>query len=247
MSIKILFAHVNVLLRDLLRTPAYVVPGILFPAMFYGIFGMNFARGNPAAANQILTSFVAFAIVGVTLFQFGVSVAMERGRPWERYLRSLPVRVETRFVARIIVAIAMALAAAGLIAILARLFTPITLTAMQWAQLGAYALLGAVPFVVLGLAVAYVAPPRGALPIVNIIYLLGSVAGGFWMPLEILPHFVTVISPYVPMRQYGELLWGVTLPGHNAAHAAMSLAYFTLAFAAIAIFGYRRDEKARYA
>lgn len=247
MSLRILLAHVSILLRDLLRTPAYVVPSIIFPSMFYALFAMPYGRANADAANFVLASYTAFAIVGVTLFQFGVGIAMERGRPWERYLRSLPVSVITRFVARIVVAVTIGVMSAGLLALVARFFTPVSMTPAQWMLLGAYAMLGAVPFVVIGLAIAYLTPPRGALPITNIVYLLGAYAGGFWMPPQYLPSFVAGISPYLPMRQYGELLWSITAPGHDPIHAATILAYYTLAFAAIAVIGYRRDEKARYA
>ena len=247
MSLKILFAHVNALLRDLLRTPAYVVPAVIFPAMFYCLFAMSFARANAEMANFLLASYTAFAVVGVALFQFGVGVATERGRPWERYLRSLPVSVSTRFAARIIVAVTISMMSAGLLAIVARTLTPVTLTALQWCLLASYSILGAVPFVVIGLAIAYIVPPRGALPVTNIFYLLGAYVGGLWMPPQFFPHFVAVISPYMPTRQYAELLWSVAAPGHDPAHAVLSLVYFTLAFAAIAIFAYRRDEKVRYA
>ena len=247
MNLKILFVHVGILLRDLMRTPAYVVPAVIFPSMFFCLFGMPYARANAAAADFELASFTAFAVVGVALFQFGVGVATERGRPWERYLRSLPVSVGTRFMARIIVAVTVAMMSAGLLAILARAFTPVSLTLVQWFTLGGFAMLGAVPFVVIGLAIAYLTPPRGALPITNVVYLLGAYAGGFWMPPQFLPHIAAAISPYLPTRQYAELLWSIAEAGHDPARAALTLAYYALAFAAIAIFAYRRDEKARYA
>lgn len=246
MNLKILFAHVGILLRDLLRTPAYVVPTVLFPSMFFCLFGLPYARANAETANFMLASFTAFAVVGVALFQFGVGIAAERGRPWERYLRSLPVSVGTRFAARILVVVAMATLSAGILATIARLFTPLTLSGFQWLTLASFAMAGAVPFVVIGLAIAYVAPPRAALPITNVLYLLGAYAGGYWMPPQFLPHFAAVLSPYFPTRQYAELLWSIAESGHDAAHAGLVLAYYTLAFAVVAIIAYRRDEKARY-
>jgi ABC-2 type transport system permease protein len=194
-----------------------------------------------------MCSYAAFSLVGVTLFQFGVGVANERGRPWERYLRTLPVSIGTRFCARIAVALVFGLAAAGLVALEARLLTPIDFTAMQWLTLAAYTLCGAAPFVLIGIAIAYWVAPRGALPVTNIVYLLCSFAGGFWMPPQYLPSFAAVVSPYLPTRQYGELLWSVAQSGHDARTAALALAGFGVAFAVIGAIGYRRDERARYA
>ena len=78
---KLLLAHVRLILLDLLRSPSYLVPAIVFPAMFYSLFGLSYARHDTPTANLVMTSYVAFAIVGVTLFQFGVGIAAERGRP----------------------------------------------------------------------------------------------------------------------------------------------------------------------
>lgn len=244
---RLAVAHVTVLLRDIMRTPAFVVPAVVFPAMFYTIFGVPYARSSSDAANQILASFVGFAVVGVALFQFGVGIATERGRPWERYLRTLPVSVEIRFAARTIVAIIIAAMSSLLVAIVGKLLTPVSFDASQWTMLAIYAIVGAVPFVMLGIAIAYLVPPRGAVPVTNIIYLLSAFAGGFWIPPAYLPAIAAAISPYLPTRQYGELLWSITGAGHNATHAVLALASFSLAFSIIAVVGYRRDERTRYA
>jgi len=244
--LTLLRAHTVTTLREVVRTPAFIVPTVGFPAMFYLLFGLPYARGA-AAADFLVCSFVAFALVGVTLFQFGVGIASERGRPWERYLRTLPVSVGDRFAARILVALIVGCAAGGLVALEARLLSPIDFTGVQWGLLALYSLCGATPFVLLGIAVAYWVHPRGALPVVNIIYLLCSFGGGFWMPPQELPSVVAQISPYLPTRQYGELLWSIAEPGHDAVHAAWMLLAFAAGFTVIAIAGYRRDERVRYA
>ena len=60
--------------------------------VLHALFDLPFARRNADVANFTTLAFIVFAIVGVTLYQFGVGIAQERGRPWERYLRTLPVR-----------------------------------------------------------------------------------------------------------------------------------------------------------
>lgn len=247
MNLRLVLAHAALIFRAIARTPAFAIPAVVFPAMFYTIFALQFARSSPALADQMLCSYVAFGVIGVALFQFGVAIATERGRPWERYLRSLPASPEVRFVARIIVATAFAAAAGGLVALLGALLTPVTFTAVQWLELAAFSIAGAVPFVMLGAAIAYVVPPAGAMPVTNIVYLLCAFAGGLWIPPQFLPHFAAVLSPYLPTRAYGELLWGIALPGHDPTRWLLALAAFAFVFSIVAILGYRRDERTRYA
>lgn len=244
-AVRLIVAHTRLMLLDLLRSPAYVIPTIFFPSMFFLIFAVPYAR-QAAAADFVTLSYVAFAIIGVTLFQFGVGIAAERGRPWERYLRTLPVGAFVRFAARIVCALAFGLCAAALVTITARLTTPMDLDAAQWLRLAAYACAGSIPFVLFGIAIGYWASARAALPIANIFYLLLSFAGGLWMPPRFLPGIAASISPYLPTRQFGELLWSIVGAG-DAAHALPSLALYSLIFAILAAIGYRRDERTRYA
>lgn len=247
MNLRLTLTHASLMLRAMVRTPAFSVPVLLFPTMFYTIFALQYAKQSSAIADHMLASYVAFGVIGVTLFQFGVGIANERGRPFERYVRALPVSVATRFSARILVAAAFAMVAAGLIAIVGRLLTPVDFTAIQWLQLGLYAILGALPFVLLGVAIAYTAPAAGANPITNVIYLLCSFVGGLWLPPASLPSFAAAVSPYLPTRAYGELLWSVGRPGMPPMQWILSLVCFGAIFAGVAVAGYSRDEKSRYA
>ena len=88
-SLALVRAHARIGYLDLARWPGYVVPTIVFPAMFFALFDLPFARRSAGLANFTTLAFVVFSIVGVTLYQFGVGIAQERGRPWERYLRTL--------------------------------------------------------------------------------------------------------------------------------------------------------------
>lgn len=246
MNVRLLGVHAASMSRELLRIPAFAIPTIVFPAMFYTIFGLPYAHQTAAIADDVLCAFVAFALIGVTLFQFGVGMALERGRPWERYIRTLPVSFDTRLAARVLVAIPFGLVAAGLVALIARVFSPVSFTGWQWLALLAYAAVGAVPFVLIGIAIAYWVAPRAALPVTNIIYLLCSFAGGLWIPPQALPHVAAAISPWLPTRQYADLLWSIG-DGSGRLNALLGLAIYSLVFTVVAAIGYRRDERARYA
>ncbi|MGB8908903.1 MAG: ABC transporter permease [Candidatus Cybelea sp.] len=239
-------AHARIEFLDLIRWPGYVVPTVLFPAMFFVLFDLRYARERASAADTMTLAFMVFAIVGITLYQFGVGIAQERGRPWERYLRALPVSTAVRFTARIVTAVLFGLLAAGVVALVARAFTPIDLNASQWLRVLLYAIFGGIPFVLFGITIGYWASARAAVPIATACNLLLAYAGGLWMPTAYLPRFVQTISPYLPTRQFADLLWSVTGNG-NATRALAGLTLYAVLFAVAASVGYRRDERSRYA
>jgi ABC-2 type transport system permease protein len=245
-SLALMRAHARIGFLDLIRWPGYVVPTVVFPAMFFLLFDLPFARRSAAIANLTTLAFIVFAIVGVTLYQFGVGIAAERGRPWERYVRTLPVSTSVRFGARIAIAIAFGILTAGVVALVARLFTPIDLSTAQWLRVGFYALCGGIPFVLMGISIGYWTSARAAVPIATALNLLLAYAGGLWMPPSELPGFVQTISPYLPTRQFADLLWSVTGDA-TAAPALLGLAAYAVFFALAGAIGYRRDERKRYA
>ena len=61
------------------RMPAYAIPSITFPVMFYLLFGVMFGGGRPAAgttvATYLLATYATFGVIGAALFGFGVGVA----------------------------------------------------------------------------------------------------------------------------------------------------------------------------
>ncbi|HTX60003.1 MAG TPA: ABC transporter permease [Verrucomicrobiae bacterium] len=244
-SLALAAAHARVQLLDLKRSPAFVIFTVAFPAMFFAIFAMPFVRAA-AEADEAMLAMMAFAVTGVCLYQFGAGIAAERGRPWERYLRTLPVESMARFAARIACAALAGLAAAGLVALVARLFTPVDLSGLQWIAAFAFALLGAVPFVAIGLAIGYWVSARAAVPIATASNLLLAYMGGLWIPPQYLPRDVQAISPYLPTRAFADLLWSVT-SGRGAAAAVVLLAAYAALFLAVASIAYRRDERKRYA
>jgi ABC-2 type transport system permease protein len=245
-SARIAWAHARIAILDLIRSPGYVVPTVVFPAMFFAIFALPAARRDSQTAAYVTLSFMAWAIVGVTLYQFGVGIAADRGRPWERFLRVLPAGALVRLFARIVCALAFGALAAGCVAILALAATPLHLSATAWLAAGTFCLLAGVPFVLIGTAIGYWCAARAAVPIATACNLLLAYAGGLWMPPGELPGMVRTISPFLPTRQFGELLWSVATPA-NRLGPALGLCAYAAIFGALTIAGYRRDEHRRYA
>jgi ABC-2 type transport system permease protein len=117
---------------------------------------------------------------------------------------------------------------------------------VRWGGLALALVVGAVPFALLGIALGYWASPRGALPVANILYLVLAFAGGLWTTPAHLPSSVAAISPLVPTRQFGNVLWGATQGRLWRPRDWLLLLGWSAVFAALAAWGYRRDEGRRY-
>src|SRR5688572_6555193 len=66
----------------LIRVPIFAATTVALPLMFYVIFGITFAgeqAGGVGMTTYMLATYGAFGVIGVALFGFGVSVAVERG------------------------------------------------------------------------------------------------------------------------------------------------------------------------
>jgi len=237
--LRLMLLHARAITIELLRYPAFVVPTLAFPAVFFLFF---LGPRTQAAANLQMGTFAGFAVIGVAFFQFGVGIAVERASPWETYLRTLPVGPGTRLGARVLSAVVFAGAAAAILVAVAALTTHVMLPPAQWIALVATLLVGAAPFAVLGIALGYWAPQRGALPIANILYLGLSYAGGLWFRARELPAPVEAVSRYLPTRAYADALAAAVEGRMLALRTGASLVGFTVLFALLAAWGYRRDE-----
>src|SRR5262249_30766995 len=174
-TMTLVLAHARAMTLELARHPAYLVPTLAFPAVFFLFFA---APGTNADADVRMATFAGFAALGVAFFQFGVGIAAERASPWEVYLRTLPVGAGTRLAARVLSAAVFAAAAAAVVIAVAVALTPVGLTPRGWVELAAALVAGTAPFALLGVAIGYWAPPRAALPLANLLYLGLAYAGG---------------------------------------------------------------------
>ena len=226
-----------------MRFPGFSAGTLAFPGVVFVLFGLPRAARYP---NVQLASYAAFAVLGVGFFQFGVSGAIERGTPWQAWLRTLPAPPAVRIAARVVSALAFTLASVAVVVAIALGTTSVSLSADEWLRLCAALLAGSVPFVVLGLTIAYWTSPKSALPVANILYMLLAYAGGLWTGPADLPHVVRTISPYTPARQWGDVLWSAVSGAPWHASNWLVLGAYALGFGALAAWGFARDELRHY-
>ena len=240
---RLVLLHTRAATVELFRYPAFSVPTLAFPALFFLLF---VAPRSDAHPDLLLASFAGFAVLAIAFFQFGAGIAAERESAWERFVRTLPLRARVRFAARVLSAALFGLGSAALVVAAALATTDASLPAARWAALATALALGSIPFALFGIALGYWASARSALPVANILYLVLSFLGALWTTPEHLPASIEPLSPLVPTRQFGNVLWGAAQGHLWRPRDWLLLLAWTGAFAALATWGYRRDEGRRY-
>ncbi|MGH3003945.1 MAG: ABC transporter permease [Gaiellaceae bacterium] len=227
---------------ELLRYPSYSVPTLLFPTVIFAVFG---SRQKAAPPEALLASYAGLALLGIAFFQFGVGIAAERATPWQRFVRVLPAPPSARIAARFLSALVFGAGACVPLFVLAFATTGVRLAAREWVALPAVLLLGAAPFALFGVAIGYWSSPKGALPVANVVYLSLSYLGGLWTASQHLPGALSGTSAWLPTRLWGGLLTASVGDGAWSWRAAALIGYAAL-FGWLAVWGFRRDEGARF-
>ncbi len=234
-------------LLKLVRMPAYAIPSIAFPVMFYALFGLVFgarSTGSISMPTYLMATYGTFGVIGAALFGFGVGIAIERGQGWLLLKRATPMPPLAFFAGKLFVCMSFAAVIVLLLMTLGIMAGGVRLPVSTLLALGGTLILGTVPFCALGLAAGYVTGPNSAPAVVNLVYLPMAFASGLWIPIEALPAFVKDIAPLLPAYHLAQLALRTIGGGLGApawSHVA-ALAGFTLVGLAIAVWRYRGDE-----
>ncbi|EKU23533.1 ABC transporter permease [Xanthomonas graminis] len=235
--------HAALLLREIryellrwLRTPSFALPTLLFPPMFYLLFGVVLNRGNPAAAVYLMASYGVFGVMAPALFGFGVGLALDRERGLLTLKPALPVPPGAMLLARTVLAMLFALAIGVLLQLLGSVLGGVHLALPQRGLLLLVDVLGTLPFCAIGLYIGARVGGSGAPALVNLIYLPIAFLSGLWIPLQMLPSLLTTLAPLWPSYHLGQLALRVVgqgngsgVAGHIAALLAVTVAFFALA------------------
>lgn len=89
------------------------------------------------------------------------------------------------------------------------LINGVSLSAGQWVLSGLWILIGSLPFLAIGTLVGAMKRVDTASGVSNVIYMALAVAGGMWMPIEILPRLMQRIGHWLPSYNYGNGAWEI--------------------------------------
>ena len=216
-----------------LRTPAFAVPTLLFPPLFYLLFGLLLNRGSAHAAHYLFATYSVFGVMAPGLFGFGVSIAIERERGWLSLKRVAPMPPGAYLLSKMAMAMLFAAIIYVVLAGMAAAFGGVQLAPLQWIGLGAIAVGGVLPFCALGLLIGSRANASAAPALINFIYLPMAFLSGLWMPLSLLPPFIGTLAPLWPAYHLAQLALaagGQEFTGSIAGHVFALVAFTAVCF-----------------
>lgn len=220
----------------MLRTPAFAVPTLVFPAMFYVLFGVLLSKNDPTNGISAFARLGVFGTMAPGLFGFGVSLAFEREYGLLRFKQALPMPPGSYLLARMAMALLFSCVISLLLITIAFTFAHAPLTAAQAATVFVIQVLGVLPFCAIGLCIGAYVSGQAAPALVNLIYLPMSFLSGLWVPLQFLPKVIRDVAPLWPSNHLAQLALGAVGLGSNTStwtHIA-ALAGFTIVFFVIA-------------
>ena len=203
-------------IRSSLRSPEFAVGAMLIPVLLYAMFGLTNASnrlpGGTTFGLIMLLALSCYGVVTLAIVVFGEDVAKDRGRGWLRTLRATPFPTGVYLVGKLGAALVHGLLIVVAMAVLAGTAGGVALSGREWAVYGASMLAGVVLFSPLGFAIAYLARPRVAAVIANLIFLPLAFASGFFVPLSQLPEVMGDVARFLPTYHFGQLVYRALVP-----------------------------------
>lgn len=218
------------------RAPEFLLPSLLMPCAFYSLFGVILNTGNNNAI-YLLATYGVFAVMGPSIFGFGVGVSNERDKGWLQLKQAVPAPPYSYIVAKIITTLLFACMALMPIYLIAGFFGGVELQREIWFGLFAIHLISAIPFVLIGLSLGFSLNPGAAVAISNIVFLGLSILGGLWFPVYAFPSLMQTIAKFTPSYHLAELALAIVGAGgeHASSFNLLSILIMSLALLGLAI------------
>lgn len=243
---NLVLTHAKYQFLETVRIPIAVIGNTFFPVAVMVFFVVPFTGDDPEASTLATASIITFALMMSFLFQYGVGVAEDRSQPWDPFTRTLPAGPVPRFAGRIITGLALMGLALLSVLIVAAVATEATITPTEL-LLGIGALIvAAVPFTMLGLAIGYALPMKGALALAQLLFFPLAFGGGLLGPPGEGPGFVEAVAPFLPTRGAAELMWAAVGDYEINPLAVAMLGVWIVVTGLLAVWAYRRDEGRRF-
>lgn len=247
-TLRLAGVHAKYALLETMRIPIAVISALAFPALalLFFVVPQEVVAADPLFATQAVIGLSVFAVMSNALFSFGLSISEDREKPWDPYLRTLPVPGIARVLAYV-----LSIGLMGLVAILPVILIGGLFTAAEASigriLLGLLALaVSALPFMLIGVCIGYSLPSKAAIAVVQIVMFGFAFAGGLFLPPMMFAPWLNTLSTFFPSRQARELVIWAVQGGELAPWVWLGILAWIAVTLVLALVLFRRDEGRRF-
>ena len=195
-------------LRRMLRNKRAVIFTLVFPSVFFLLFGTDASYRSDRSGHGNTTAYVmvSMAVYGAMLATTsgGAMVATERALGWSRQLRLTPLRPVAYVAVKVAVAMMMGLASIVAVFVVGH-FAGAELPVGRLVLCGVLAWVCTLVFAAFGLFMGYLLPSENVMQILGPALALLSFAGGLFVPLDQMSDVFASIAKFTPAYGVGVL------------------------------------------
>jgi ABC-2 type transport system permease protein len=228
-----------------LRNARSLVFTFAIPVVMLLIFGGTYGSLYDSAAHLpwIVVTTVQMGGYGAMMAALAqaFTIVNERSVGWNRQLRITPLSGTGYLVTKVAAALAVGLLSIIIVMAVSIIVLHANLSAEGWIMAGLGLWIGIIPFALIAILIGQFAKPEFAQPLFMVTFLGLSILGGLWVPLDILPTWVSNVAQVVPsywLNRLGQM--GASRSG-NALTPALVLSAWTVVLGVLITWRYRRD------
>jgi ABC-2 type transport system permease protein len=220
----------------------FAVPLVML-LLFGGIYGAGGAFDKVTGLPWIVVTTVQMAGYGGMMAALGqaFTIVTERSVGWNRQLRLTALNGVGYLISKVAAALVVALMSIVALIVISVLVFHSSLSFAGWTMAALGLWLGVIPFAFIAVLIGQFAKPQYAQPLFMVIFLGMAILGGLWVPLSILPDWMSNIAQVVPsywLNRLGQM--GAHLSG-DVLEPMLVLLAWTVALGAVIVWRYRKD------
>lgn len=240
--------HAKYSLIETLRVPIAIIGTVVFPALalLFFVVPQQVVAGDPLFATQAVVSMGVFAVMVGSLFSFGLTIAENREKPWDPYLRTLPAPGIARVLAHILSTGLMSLVSLIPLIVIGAFLTAAEASPWQIVAGMIAIAVSSLPFMLIGICIGYAMSAKAAIAVIQVVFFGLAFGGGLFLPPMIFADWLNNISMWLPSRHAREFVIWAVQGGELAPWVWIGIVAWTALLLALALVLFRRDEGRRY-
>jgi ABC-2 type transport system permease protein len=196
--------------RRLLRNRRTVIITMVFPVVFYLLFGLHKVYSKLPAGHGNIAAFVmiSLALYGAVFAATsgGALVSIERAQGWSRQLRLTPLSPPAYITMKIMTSLILGAGSVAVTFVVGLVTREASMPGYLWIVTALCVWIGSLLFAAFGLFMGYLLPTENVMQLMSLILAVLSFAGGLFIPVSQFAPVVRDIAKWTPLYGLNQLV-----------------------------------------